>query len=394
MVGPQLMNPETHAIHHAGIVFNRDGELAYIFAGESEHAYGVFGGPSWCRNWSAVSGACFAIRREVFDQVGGFAENPRYPRLDIDLCLRVTVQHGWRIFYNSYAQFHAGGADPAGAMGTASRRTPPAIMRAAVFPWAIPSSIPGSNAATGKSRSTSETMRRSRVIDYTAEARALASGFDFSPAALTESRALPRSIVRLPKRRAAWPGFCRNSPILFMAGSIPSCARPIIASGRTRCSPLLSLPCPEVVIRSAIRAAFPALARSVRISGVHQLLPVAVAARIVTPPSRRSGPPLTRCCGFRMRGGSSTSCRITNRGFILRDRSAPWWKPLTISVSPRSAIPFRCGIFTRGSAGRRSISIPVSIPAIFHAKNRAPRPRGEPLTLVLLRPAVASPEQF
>ena len=288
--------------------------LAYIFAGESEHAYGVFGGPSWCRNWSAVSGACFAIRRAVFDQVGGFSENPRYPRLDIDLCLRVTVQHGWRIFYNSYAQFPQGAHTRLEQWVRERNPTPPATMRASVFPWATLSSIPGSNAAREESlldfgddnatSSASTTLPKPapwrRVSISPRHARAVAQGGHQPGHAQT---------------RTGVTGSCRNSPILFMAGSIPSCAPPTIFSGRTRFTPPFSLPAPDVGHPVHHPGRLPCPGRRVRLGRVHRLLAVTLARRRVMPRSRLSGPLLTRFCSCRMRGGSSTSCRITNRRF-------------------------------------------------------------------------------
>jgi GT2 family glycosyltransferase len=106
LVGPKLLNPTTTLFHHAGIVFNRDGTPDYIFSGEPEHVCEVFGGGYWYRNWSAISGACFAIRRNVWERLGGFPESPEYPRLDIDLCMRAQIEGDFRIFYNPFARFH------------------------------------------------------------------------------------------------------------------------------------------------------------------------------------------------------------------------------------------------------------------------------------------------
>ena len=64
-----------------------------------------FGAAGWCRNWSAVSGACFSIRRATWESLGGFAHTPSYPGLDIDLCLRAQFEAGLRIVYNPFARF-------------------------------------------------------------------------------------------------------------------------------------------------------------------------------------------------------------------------------------------------------------------------------------------------
>jgi glycosyltransferase involved in cell wall biosynthesis len=262
MVGPQLKDPVSHAVRHAGIVFNRDGEEAYIFAGESEHAYGVFGGPSWCRNWSAVSGACFAIRREVFDQVGGLMEEPRYPRLDIDLCLRVTVQHGWRIFYNPYAQFWQGAQtrlenwvrnEPIGARDYARRS----------LPLGDPFFHPRLKCRDGRVLLDLGDDAAGPRIDYAAEARALTSVFDVSPAAITASITASR---KLSQKAAAGKKLGQVTWVL------PEFAHPFYGGIHTilraadymqRAHQVRSTfvtPSPEAAIRSAIGAAFPALA--------------------------------------------------------------------------------------------------------------------------------------
>ena len=41
------------------------------------------------RNYSAVSGACLLMRREVFQEMGGFDETLSYEFADIDLCIKM-----------------------------------------------------------------------------------------------------------------------------------------------------------------------------------------------------------------------------------------------------------------------------------------------------------------
>ena len=104
IVGCKLLDSETGQIRHAGICFNSDGELDYPFASDAEYVHNEFGGANWYRNWLAVSGACFGIRRDVFESVDGFSAEPAFPRLDVDLCLKVLSDPGRRIFYNPFAR--------------------------------------------------------------------------------------------------------------------------------------------------------------------------------------------------------------------------------------------------------------------------------------------------
>ncbi len=55
------------------------------------------------RNCSAVSGACMLMRREVFQEVGGFDEGLMESLADIDLCLKMR-RAGYLIVYTSFAK--------------------------------------------------------------------------------------------------------------------------------------------------------------------------------------------------------------------------------------------------------------------------------------------------
>jgi cellulose synthase/poly-beta-1,6-N-acetylglucosamine synthase-like glycosyltransferase len=105
IVGAKLLQPGTGEIRHAGIVFTEGNRPEYIFAGEFVPIETEFGTSAWYRNWSAVSGACFSLRREVWDAISGVSAALRYPRPDVDLCLRVQFQAGLRVLYNPFACF-------------------------------------------------------------------------------------------------------------------------------------------------------------------------------------------------------------------------------------------------------------------------------------------------
>lgn len=83
-------------VQHAGIVMGLQGHGSHVFrGGSSEHRWGVFGTIDSYRNYSAVTGACLAVRKEVFERVGGFDESYELCYGDIDLCLRVAAR-GYR----------------------------------------------------------------------------------------------------------------------------------------------------------------------------------------------------------------------------------------------------------------------------------------------------------
>jgi GT2 family glycosyltransferase len=85
VVGARLLYPNG-TIQHSGIVTGMSDGVGHACRFQ-------FGSPFWpylamTRNVSAVTGACLAIRRGLFEQLGGF--DLRFPNNynDVDLCLR------------------------------------------------------------------------------------------------------------------------------------------------------------------------------------------------------------------------------------------------------------------------------------------------------------------
>lgn len=99
-VGAQLLFPDK-TIQHAGIVLGLAGAANHPFAQKKPTIAREI---RMIRNWSAVTGACLMMRREVFNEVGGFdEENFPIHYSDVDLCLRVQ-KRGYRIVYTPYAK--------------------------------------------------------------------------------------------------------------------------------------------------------------------------------------------------------------------------------------------------------------------------------------------------
>src|SRR5205085_1300297 len=97
VVGAKLLY-EDGTIQHGGVIF---------VGGVAGHAHrGVCGASAgyMCRaqliqNFSAVTGACLLIRREMFDQVGGLNETELAIAFnDVDLCLKVS-ECGYRVLW-------------------------------------------------------------------------------------------------------------------------------------------------------------------------------------------------------------------------------------------------------------------------------------------------------
>jgi len=101
-VGPRLINPGG-TIEHAGLVLGVNGIAQSAFRGFPADHPGVNRQLQMTRNYSAVSGACLLMRREVFQQIGGFDQKLSSVLADVDLCLKIR-RAGYLIVYTPLAK--------------------------------------------------------------------------------------------------------------------------------------------------------------------------------------------------------------------------------------------------------------------------------------------------
>ena len=94
-------------LQHAGVVLGlglaRVGGHPYYTMPRSHNGY--FGRATLIQSFSAVTGACLVIRKEIFGEVGGFNEKLRVAFNDIDFCLRVR-ESGYRNIWTPYAELY------------------------------------------------------------------------------------------------------------------------------------------------------------------------------------------------------------------------------------------------------------------------------------------------
>jgi O-antigen biosynthesis protein len=103
-VGARLINP-IGTIEHAGLVFGVNGIAQSAFHGFPAEHPGVNRQLQMVRNCSAVSGACMLMRRDVFQQIGGFDETLSHEFAEIDLCLKMR-RAGYLIVYTPFAKLY------------------------------------------------------------------------------------------------------------------------------------------------------------------------------------------------------------------------------------------------------------------------------------------------
>jgi glycosyltransferase involved in cell wall biosynthesis len=101
-IGSRLVNPGG-TIEHAGLVLGVNGIAQSAFRGFPAEHPGVNRQLQMTRNYSAVSGACLLMRREVFQQIGGFDEKLSGALADVDLCLKMR-RAGYLIVYTPLAR--------------------------------------------------------------------------------------------------------------------------------------------------------------------------------------------------------------------------------------------------------------------------------------------------
>lgn len=93
IVGAKLLYPD-RTVQHAGVVLGVQGIAAHSFAGAPCDDPGFQGLNLLSREVSAVTGACLAVRKDVFEEIGGFDTTLAIAFNDVALCLQ-SRRHGY-----------------------------------------------------------------------------------------------------------------------------------------------------------------------------------------------------------------------------------------------------------------------------------------------------------
>jgi GT2 family glycosyltransferase len=102
-VGAKLYYPDGR-IQHGGVIIGIGGVAAHAFSFEDGDSNGYLNRLNSLQNYSAITAACLAIRKELFCSIGEFNQI-RLPVAfnDIDLCLRLREQ-GYQVIWTPYAE--------------------------------------------------------------------------------------------------------------------------------------------------------------------------------------------------------------------------------------------------------------------------------------------------
>jgi GT2 family glycosyltransferase len=103
-VGAKLYYPD-NTIQHAGVSIGYDGIPWHLYLHEPRESFGYGLSLQAVRNVTALTGACFMIRKEVFDKIGGFDEIFVLAFGDVDICLK-SIQNGYLNIWTPFAELY------------------------------------------------------------------------------------------------------------------------------------------------------------------------------------------------------------------------------------------------------------------------------------------------
>jgi len=104
-VGAKLYDAND-TVQHAGLITGIRGIAGHSHKGFLRGDHGYFSRLQLAHNVSSVTAACFILRKEVFDEVGGLdADHLAVAFNDVDLCLRIRDQ-GYLLVWTPFAELY------------------------------------------------------------------------------------------------------------------------------------------------------------------------------------------------------------------------------------------------------------------------------------------------
>jgi len=103
-VGAKLYYPN-NTIQHAGVIIGLGGVAGHSHKHFNKDHPGHRNRLRMIQNFSAVTAACLLMRKNVFQEIGGFNEDLANAFNDVDLCLKIRSA-GYLIIFTPYSQFY------------------------------------------------------------------------------------------------------------------------------------------------------------------------------------------------------------------------------------------------------------------------------------------------
>ncbi len=120
IVGARLYFPD-NTIQHAGIVMGMGGCAGSLFVGMNRNRGGYLHKAAIQQNLSAVTAACFMVKREAFEKAGGFEEKLAVAFNDVDFCLKVR-KAGYLVVYDPHVELYHHESKTRGYENTEAKR--------------------------------------------------------------------------------------------------------------------------------------------------------------------------------------------------------------------------------------------------------------------------------
>jgi len=103
-VGARLYYPND-TIQHAGVIIGIGGVAGAVFVDLPKSQSGYMHKAALMQDLSCCTAACLLMKKEAFDEAGGFTEELAVAFNDVDLCLKLR-ENGRLIVYDPYAELH------------------------------------------------------------------------------------------------------------------------------------------------------------------------------------------------------------------------------------------------------------------------------------------------
>jgi glycosyltransferase involved in cell wall biosynthesis len=106
-VGPMLLYPERkNGIQHAGIIVGMMSMAGHVFRHQQPGSWTLFGIPSWPRNYLAVTGACLAVNKKLYDEMGGLDEIFTVAGQDVAFGIKLHEAGYRNVYWPSVSLYH------------------------------------------------------------------------------------------------------------------------------------------------------------------------------------------------------------------------------------------------------------------------------------------------
>lgn len=104
-VGCKLLYPND-TIQHAGVIMGYHEVAGHFSVGQPKDAIGYYGRNISLFNASAVTAACLLVKKEYFEQCGGFDETLSVAYQDVDFCLKLLESGKYNIHVGNVQMYH------------------------------------------------------------------------------------------------------------------------------------------------------------------------------------------------------------------------------------------------------------------------------------------------